>query len=160
MQRNASYITPKSHNKVSDAGANLPSISLLNSLLPFPFLFQQKQSLYASADEFRSFIEEVLAWDIRSLSQRSRPHSVDMRSEDHGSYGDLEEDDQDERLCDLSRDSHADVIYHLLLEGIDVSYRIDEKCNVVVEKATLVCNVGDRSSRGYFMWRDKLEQKN
>ncbi|XP_020107766.1 uncharacterized protein LOC109723710 isoform X1 [Ananas comosus] len=119
----------------------------------------QKQSLYASADEFRSFIEEVLAWDIRSLSQRSRPHSVDMRSEDHGSYGDLEEDDQDERLCDLSRDSHADVIYHLLLEGIDVSYRIDEKCNVVVEKATLVCNVGDRSSRGYFMWRDKLEQK-
>nr|CAD1825573.1 unnamed protein product [Ananas comosus var. bracteatus] len=99
----------------------------------------QKQSLYGSADEFRSFIEEVLAWDI--------------------SYGDLDEDDQDERLCDLSRDSYADVVYHLLLEGINVSYRIDEKCNVVVEKATLVCNVGDRSRCGYFMWRDKLEQK-
>lgn len=133
------------------------SISLLNNSLPFSFLFQQKQSLYASADEFRSFVEEVLAWDIRSLSQRSRPHSVVMRSEIHGSYGDLEEDDQDERHCDLSRDSNADVVYHLLLEGIDVSYRIDEKCNVVVEKATLLRNVGDRSRCGYFMWRNKLE---
>ncbi|KAL6012327.1 hypothetical protein ACLOJK_002812 [Asimina triloba] len=36
----------------------------------------EKSSLYPSANEFQSLIKQVLSWDIRSISQRSRTHHL------------------------------------------------------------------------------------
>lgn len=69
----------------------------------------EKKSLYASAEEFEKLIKQVLAWDIRSLSQRNRS-----------------EDCQNEEL-----------IYHVILEGVNVSYKINCDRNVVVESVAL-----------------------
>ena len=49
-------------------------------------LLQQKQAFYASAEEFQDLIKDVLSWDIRSLSQRLRPHEVTIESKGDG-YG-------------------------------------------------------------------------
>lgn len=81
-------------------------------------------------------VKEVLSWDIRSVSQRSRPHvslvKPSERSElDHSSDG--EGSSGNEKVAA----STSDVLYHLLLEGLEVSYRIDDSGNVFVEKATI-----------------------
>ncbi|KAK8953877.1 hypothetical protein KSP39_PZI002260 [Platanthera zijinensis] len=94
-----------------------------------PNWFTEKISLYASMDAFQSLIKEVLSCDIRSLSQRSSPHHVIIEGGNH--------------RCSLhpsekSGSGPTNVIYHLILEGVDISYRIDERSNVMVEKATLV----------------------
>ena len=112
------------------------------------YLFQQKQSLYASADEFQDLIKQVLSWDIRSLSQRIRPHQVNMETETNHHYGEADENHGD-GAC-------SGVIYHLHLEGIDVSYRIDQGSNIVVEDATLLPGAGNQNRHGYLAWRDKL----
>ncbi|KAK4798639.1 hypothetical protein SAY86_030965 [Trapa natans] len=94
-----------------------------------------RTSLYASPEEFQELIKEVLSWDIRSVSQRNSPHvslvkpsehTENHNSDEEGSYG-------DERLAASTRD----VLYHLLLEGLEISYRIDGHGNVLVEKATI-----------------------
>lgn len=50
------------------------------------------------------------------------------------------------------------IIYHLILEGLDVSYRIDCNGNVLVENITLSSaappNTHNRSN--YRVWRDKI----
>ena len=112
------------------------------------YLFQQKQSLYASADEFQDLIKQVLSWDIRSLSQRIRPHQVNMETETNHHYGEADENHGD-GAC-------SGVIYHLHLEGIDVSYRIDQGSNIVVEDATLLPGAGNQNRHSYLAWRDKL----
>jgi tRNA (adenine37-N6)-methyltransferase len=108
---------------------------------------------------------QVLSWDIRSLSQRNRPHDA------------LRKKEKDQLLCDTSDvdDEHLgetaivhereqyslnsmEVVYHLILEGLDVSYRIDRDGNVIVEKVS-TCAVLDNKldSYNYLTWKDKLQ---
>ncbi|CAH1432656.1 unnamed protein product [Lactuca virosa] len=74
-----------------------------------------KKSLYKSPEEFKSLIKQVLSWDIRSVSQRI----------------------QDEEEESSTNESH-DTIYHVNLEGFDVTYRITLNGNVLVDDITLV----------------------
>ncbi|CAH2077726.1 unnamed protein product [Thlaspi arvense] len=72
---------------------------------------QEKKSLYSSGDEFKSLIRQVLSWDIRSMSQRNKPQDT----------------------------SDADnIVYHLVLEGLDVSYMIDNESNILVQDVSLL----------------------
>ncbi|KAF3492655.1 hypothetical protein DY000_02054456 [Brassica cretica] len=76
----------------------------------------EKKSLYGSADEFKSLITQVLSWDIRSMSQRNKPQDT----------------------------SDADsTVYHLILEGLDVSYMIDNESNILVQDVSLPNNLED-----------------
>ncbi|XP_022888082.1 uncharacterized protein LOC111403715 isoform X1 [Olea europaea var. sylvestris] len=96
----------------------------------------EKKSLYASPDEFESLIKQVLSWDIRSVSQRSRPHNFPVDTETGSTVDDastLEHYQEDEAF----ENGSSAVIYHLILEGLDVSYRMDSKANVVVENVTV-----------------------
>ncbi|GJM98772.1 hypothetical protein PR202_ga15809 [Eleusine coracana subsp. coracana] len=112
------------------------------------WMHTQKQSLYASADEFQDVIKEVLSWDIRSLSQRMRPHQVTLETEENTQCGEGDEDHKD--------GVSSTVVYHLHLEGIDVSYMIDQDSNIVVEDATLLSGVANQNRHGCLTWRDKL----
>ncbi|XP_024965419.1 tRNA (adenine(37)-N6)-methyltransferase isoform X2 [Cynara cardunculus var. scolymus] len=76
-----------------------------------------KKSLYTSAEEFKRLIKQVLSWDIRSVSQRSQ--------------------DEEEGPSQVSSN---DTIYHLNLEGLDVTYRITSNANVLVDDVTLSPN--------------------
>ncbi|KAI3472453.1 hypothetical protein Pfo_029573 [Paulownia fortunei] len=111
----------------------------------------EKKSLYTSPDEFQSLIRQVLSWDIRSVSQRSRSHQPPVKTEP----GSRSDDDVENLVNDASRvescqENEAfenggelvssltnDVVYHVILESLDVSYRIDSNANVLVEKVTL-----------------------
>lgn len=76
----------------------------------------EKKSLYGSADEFKSLISQVLSWDIRSMSQRNKPQDT----------------------------SDADsIVYHLILEGLDVSYMIDNESNILVQDVSLPNSLED-----------------
>ncbi|KAL0337799.1 UNVERIFIED_CONTAM: tRNA (adenine(37)-N6)-methyltransferase [Sesamum calycinum] len=106
------------------------------------WLLVEKKSLYASPDEFQSLIRQVLSWDIRSVSQRSRPHQPPLETE-ASSRGDV---DVENRVVNAEASENGgelvtclmnDVVYHLILEGLDVSYRISSNANVLVEKVTL-----------------------
>ncbi|KAH7854837.1 hypothetical protein Vadar_018244 [Vaccinium darrowii] len=75
----------------------------------------EKKSLYASPDEFQSLIKQVLSWDIRSLSQRSRPHNRLVKIENGNRVDDLDTVDLVDYLDDTtfdSRESHALFSYH------------------------------------------------
>ncbi|XP_059460317.1 uncharacterized protein LOC132189590 [Corylus avellana] len=102
-----------------------------------------KKSLYASSDELQSLIKQVLSWDIRSLSQRNRPHDSDVQTRNGEQLGNASDSDscKDEEASTLRADpaslSFGDIIYHLNLEGMDVSYKIDCHGNVVVEKVAI-----------------------
>ncbi|KAL3535319.1 hypothetical protein ACH5RR_003780 [Cinchona calisaya] len=92
----------------------------------------EKRSLYTSQHEFQGLIKQVLSWDIRSVSQRSQPHNSIIKSG-------LKNHDGDEISGNGSEEvstSSDNVVYHLILEGLDVSYRIDCNSNVVVEKVS------------------------
>ncbi|KAH6794448.1 methyltransferase [Perilla frutescens var. hirtella] len=92
------------------------------------WLLAGKKSLYSCPDEFESLIRQVLSWDIRSVSQRSRPHKTEAEA------GRSDDDDDD---VDDGCESGGGVVYHLILEGLDVSYRIDSDANVFVEKVAV-----------------------
>ncbi|ONM55132.1 Protein virR [Zea mays] len=111
---------------------------------------KQQMSLYASADEFQDLIKQALSWDIRSISQRNRPHQVSVEADANGHCGEDTDDDHHHR--DTGR---YGVVYHLHLEGIDVSYRIDQGSNIFVEDATLLPDAVQKR-HGYLAWRDKL----
>ncbi|XP_028067260.1 uncharacterized protein LOC114270064 [Camellia sinensis] len=104
----------------------------------------EKKSIYASPDEFQSLIKQVLSWDIRSLSQRSRPHNsiVNTENDIRGNSNTVDlDDDQDDAATNTGGEGvsllSSDIIYHLTLEGLDVSYRMVSDGNVIVEKVTL-----------------------
>lgn len=79
---------------------------------------QEKKSLYGSANELKNLIMQVLSWDIRSMSQRNKPQDT----------------------------SDADsIVYHLVLEGLDVSYMIDNESNILVQDVSLPKNLQDVS---------------
>lgn len=83
-------------------------------------------SLYTSPTEFQNLIQQVLSWDIRSVSQRIRPHKTENTSTNNVMHED--DDSQEELNCS------DDIVYHLILEGLDTSYKIDYDGNVHVEK--------------------------
>ena len=127
-------------------------------------LSQGKNSLYASPDEFQSLIRQVLSWDIRSVSQRNRPHDSHIKTENGkcpGRHSDSE-DHQDEEAHDHGSEqsplSSEDIIYHLILEGLDVSYRIDFDGNVIVETVAQSPAISktNQNRSNYLTWRDKL----
>ncbi|KAL7224592.1 hypothetical protein ACSBR1_025958 [Camellia fascicularis] len=111
----------------------------------------EKKSIYASPDEFQSLIKQVLSWDIRSLSQRSRPHNSIVNTENNirvdSNTVDVD-DDQDEAATNGAGEGvsflSSDIIYHLTLEGLDVSYRMVSDGNVVVEKVTLPSRIAEQ----------------
>lgn len=108
---------------------------------------QGKKSLYASVEEVQGLIKQVLSWDIRSVSQRkNQPHNSivqtdDARTNDNASTSEKYEGEEDETCGDGGDEegyiSHGNIAYHLVLEGMDVSYRIDCNSNVIVEKVSL-----------------------
>lgn len=105
--------------------------------------FQERKSLYESPDEFKSLIRQVLSWDIRSLSQRCQPHDSFVNQQDgetinNSDFGDDQEEVADNSVEQDSLPSSNDIIYHLILEGLNVAYRIDSDSNVHVCKVTLI----------------------
>ncbi|PNX92770.1 putative YaeB/AF-0241 family methyltransferase, partial [Trifolium pratense] len=128
------------------------------------WIMAEKKSLYASPGEFQSLVTQVLAWDIRSLSQRIRPHDVILKKEKDQLLGDTSDVDEhlDETAFVRDREQNSpnsmEVIYHLILEGLDVSYRIDHDGNVIVEKVSTFAVLDNKinSSYNYLTWKDKL----
>ncbi|XP_004297870.1 PREDICTED: uncharacterized protein LOC101313506 [Fragaria vesca subsp. vesca] len=118
-----------------------------------------KNSLYASPDEFQNLLKQVLSWDIRSVSQRTRPHESFIASHNDNHLNDLSDDYQDEEASrprnEQPPQSSGDIIYHLILEGLDVWYRLCDG-NVVVEKVTEAPTVikSNQKRRDYSIWRD------
>eukprot|EP01018_Ginkgo_biloba_P007105 Gb_24489 [translate_table: standard] len=116
------------------------------------------QSLYSSPNEFQILIEQILSRDIRSLCQRMRPHKsnfdfLEMALNAHGGVRyqrctrqESCRDEFDESATitapetnrrEILAGSSKDVVYNLILEGIIVSYTIDDQSNVVIQYATL-----------------------
>lgn len=128
---------------------------------------QGKQSLYSSPNEFQILIEQILSRDIRSLSQRLRPHKTTF------GYSNMDISEDNDNRTYISQDncidengystaltsavtnereslSHCDndiVEYHIIVEGIDVSYTIDGYANVVIHRAALTNDVRNGSAR-------------
>ncbi|KAH1117152.1 hypothetical protein GLYMA_17G067500v4 [Glycine max] len=128
------------------------------------WIMVEKKSLYASPGELQSLIKQVLSWDIRSLSQRNRPHDTLLKKENDellGNTADVDEH-QDETTLAHEREQNAlnsnEIIYHLILEGLDVSYRIDHDGYVIVEKIS-TSDVQDNKPNfcNYLTWKDKLQ---
>jgi hypothetical protein len=107
---------------------------------------------------------QVLSWDIRLLSQRNRPHDVLRKKERDKLLGDTSDVDEqlDEKAFAHEKEQDSlnstEVIYHLILEGLDVSYRIDHDGNVIVEKVSTSAVLDNKlnSSYNYLTWKDKL----
>ncbi|XP_038879626.1 tRNA (adenine(37)-N6)-methyltransferase isoform X1 [Benincasa hispida] len=100
----------------------------------------EKKSLYASEDEFRNFVKEVLSWDIRSVSQRNQPHDSHVKPTTGHECFDGSSDSEghlDDKVSSGSQSSSENIIYHLLVDGLDVSYTIGCHGNVVVGKVEL-----------------------
>lgn len=94
----------------------------------------------------------MLSWDIRSVSQRRQPHNpVAKLEEEDGEETDntliLDDKIDEEAKRDNGIEQHSlhsdDIIYHLILEGLNIAYRIDLDGNVLVEKATLSSHIRD-----------------
>ncbi|KAK7329843.1 hypothetical protein VNO77_24023 [Canavalia gladiata] len=128
------------------------------------WIMTEKKSLYASPGEFQSLIKQVLSWDIRSLSQRNRPRDTLLKKENDELLGNTSEVDeqQDETTLVYKKEQNAlnsnEVIYHLILEALDVSYRIDHNGNVIVEKVSTSTVLDNKpNSCNYLTWKDKLQ---
>ncbi|CAJ1944957.1 unnamed protein product, partial [Sphenostylis stenocarpa] len=125
-------------------------------------LLQEKKSLYASPGEFQSLIKQVLSWDIRSLSQRNRPHDTLLKKENDELLGNTSDVDEHQNETPLvhEREQNAlnsnEVIYHLILEGLDVSYRIDHDGNVIVENISTAVQDSKPNFCNYLTWKDKM----
>lgn len=126
-------------------------------------LFQGKKSLYASADEFQNLIRQVLSWDIRSVSQRNQPHASLVKTENGKALESTSDsgDDRDEEACSHVTEkafSSGEVIYHLIVEGLDVWYIIDCNGNVIIENVSLSPAISKSNPKrsNYSSWRDKL----
>ncbi|XP_017250263.1 uncharacterized protein LOC108220893 [Daucus carota subsp. sativus] len=99
----------------------------------------ERKSLYGSPNEFKNLIRQVLSWDIRSVSQRNAPHDSQLIQQNGSTINNSDvsnhpEDESNESSMDLS--SNGDKIYHLILEGLNVAYKIDCESNVYVHTVT------------------------
>ncbi|KAL3680909.1 hypothetical protein R1sor_023865 [Riccia sorocarpa] len=112
----------------------------------------EKYSLYSSPEEVRRLLKQVLSRDIRSLNQRERPHTAKLSEVSDiisriasdsphpvtGENGSDEENslkEQREKFLELTRDEcrEGEVLYNLVIEGINVSYTQDSEGHVVVK---------------------------
>ena len=95
----------------------------------------------------------MLSWDIRSVSQRIQPHNsitktgIDSINDTAAKLEDHEDDEISGQGGGEESVSSDDVIYHLILEGLDVSYRIDCNSDVIVEKASLCLSQNQTTNR-------------
>ncbi|XP_008453658.1 uncharacterized protein LOC103494312 isoform X2 [Cucumis melo] len=100
----------------------------------------EKKSLYASEEELKNFVKQVLSWDIRSVSQRSRPHCSHIKTVTGDELLDESSDSDghvDDKVSSSSQSYSKSTIYHLLVDGLDVSYTIGYHGDVVVDKVEL-----------------------
>ncbi|KAI3841596.1 hypothetical protein MKX03_015511 [Papaver bracteatum] len=115
----------------------------------------EKKSLYASPEEFQRLVKQVLSFDIRSVSQRRRPHKHKEVSKTVNNINEVTSDLEDEIDEEISG---SDVTYHLTLEGLEISYKIDTDGNVLVEKSALssYIKIDNQNRSGYMLWKDTL----
>lgn len=146
-----------------DCSFSMASVSFsedFTSTLAHCWAIAGKNSLYASPDEFQTLIKQVLSWDIRSVSQRNRPHESFITSQNGNHSNDISDDCHDEEESSPGNEqqpphSSADIIYHLILEGLNVWYRLD--CGgSVVEKVTEASPLVKSNQKrcNYSIWRD------
>ena len=107
----------------------------------------------------KRLIEQVLSWDIRSPSQRNRPHKSLLTSENSETSVNIEDCEGEEAFDPVIEAGPSDlIVYHLILEGLDVSYKIDCEGNVLVDCVTFAISTQKTNQNrcNYSMWRDKL----
>ncbi|CAO2841721.1 unnamed protein product [Amaranthus hypochondriacus] len=116
-----------------------------------------RNSLYSSPNEMEKLIEQVLSWDIRSSSQRHRPHES---AQIVGNLEDVSQNDEDSQVEEIfnqiSENCDSSLItYHLNLEGLDISYMIDCKGNVIVDNVVPISHVSrtNQNRCNYTMWK-------
>lgn len=143
--------------------------------------------MYASQLEFQNLIREVLSWDIRSLSQVNDPHNTLVVKESRSALRESEniadepsqiptekpescntilvenisgeESSPTRREEEPASSSLGEVVYHLVLEGIDISYKMASSANILVEKASMAPDYKRSHHYSYSMWKDKLSIK-
>lgn len=146
-------------------------------------LLQGKLSLYSSWMEFQGLVKQVLSRDIRSLSQRQKPHNA-ILSALNEQYLNAPKDtssdplqqalenaenfdqtsvyagaDQSVLIDDKTEDAETStfekferddkVVYHLVLEGVDISYTLLEDGKVLIEGASLTKVLKPPASRDF-----------
>jgi hypothetical protein len=137
--------------------------------------------------EFQGLLKQVLSRDIRSLSQRQKPHNAILsalneqylnapkdvnfdalqkaldNAESFDQTNLLTDADQSTPVVDKTEYAEAStydveyqkverddkVVYHLVLEGVDVSYTLLEDGTVVVEGASLTKALKPPASRDF-----------
>ncbi|GMH16626.1 hypothetical protein Nepgr_018467 [Nepenthes gracilis] len=106
----------------------------------------ERHTFYSSPDEIQRLIEQVLLWDIRSSSQRNNPHKSQFSLVNkHADYSTSMQIYQDEAASEHSSEQAAptDIVYHLILEGLDISYEIDGNgCPTIVNQRGSVTSCG------------------
>lgn len=97
------------------------------------------------------------------MSQRNRPHDSLIRTENgDGLEKTSDSDDRDEKANSNTTEqasfSSGKIIYHLIVEGLDVSYTLDSNGNVIVQKVSLSSAIpnNNQNRSNYLSWRDKL----
>ncbi|KAL9242249.1 hypothetical protein vseg_016269 [Gypsophila vaccaria] len=149
-----------------DSSLSVSSVTfseIFDSSLEKCWKLAEKSTLYASPTEMKRLIEQVLLWDIRSSIQRNRPHkslSASGNSELSDFPLSVEHCEEDESLnqTDTQGDPSA-IVYHLILELIDISYRIDFEGNVLVDNVDFASGIQrtNRSQCNYNVWKDELQ---
>ncbi|OMO95057.1 hypothetical protein COLO4_16079 [Corchorus olitorius] len=119
----------------------------------------EKKSLYSSPNEIKTLVEQVLSWDIRSVSQRNKPHDTLTKfgnGDNTSDLGDFQDGETYGNGTEVA--ASGEIIYHLTLEGMDFSYKIDSNGNVIVEKVQLSSGIasGNQKRCSYSTWKDRL----
>lgn len=137
--------------------------------------WQGKHSLYSGPEGLEGLLKQVLSRDIRSLNQRHKPHPAKLSVLADVVRGTaVSEVDDPEVLSTIlpatikekpsSRDAErvlteaedaddVEVLYHVLVEGINVGYTQDSEGRVVVKAATVLQplkNTSETKSWKYF----------
>jgi hypothetical protein len=122
------------------------------------FLQQGKHSLYSSPEELQELVKQILSRDIRSLNQRRNPHPAKLSVLADIVRGTaVSEVDDPEVLSTIlpatikentasdavdapiiDEEAGVEVLYHVLVEGINVGYTQDNEGRVVVKAATVL----------------------
>ncbi|XP_021867066.1 uncharacterized protein [Spinacia oleracea] len=127
-----------------------------HSLLAYCWDSVERTSLYSSPSEMKKLIEQVLSWDIRSSSQRHRPHKS-LPTANISSCG--EDCEGEESFNPVSEKCDPTlIVYHLILEDLDISYMIDYNGNVLVDSVAPVSRVpkSNQNRSNYTAWKHKL----
>lgn len=99
---------------------------------------QRSRSLYASADEFTGLVVQALSRDIRSAYQRlTNAGAKAATPDDNGAAAAASGSGNAGGKASQVQADAAKGFYHIVLEGIDVSYDVDEARVVQVRGATM-----------------------